>query len=336
MAKAVGVGGVFLKAKDPKGLQSWYHEHLGVPLEGGYSCFDGPEAAGMTVFSFFPEDTKYFGEGEQRAMINFRVDSLDEVLQRLTEAGVRVDPKGQDESFGRFGWFWDPEGNRRAAGASCCLRVIEPAPRQVAGSPTSRRAQGGSVRAHNRQPSGRSRCAVRHGLHGRRLPREVAIARRPLPRRWPCIRPLGGRSGLRRLREACGLCRGCGPTQERRGEDGFAAHCSRRRPPAHHDRAANARLPESRKLQRDGAASTHCRFECSAIERGEYPWKSFSSCATCPDKADECASLKVVEWITSGSASSPTGKNRGSKVVRGRIDPSDQMRKRHWHLCQDM
>jgi predicted enzyme related to lactoylglutathione lyase len=112
MAKAVGVGGVFLKAKDPKGLQSWYHEHLGVPLEGGYSCFDGPEAAGMTVFSFFPEDTKYFGEGEQRAMINFRVDSLDEVLQRLKDAGVRVDPKGQDESFGRFGWFWDPEGNR--------------------------------------------------------------------------------------------------------------------------------------------------------------------------------------------------------------------------------
>ena len=28
MGKAVGVGGVFLKAPDPKALQKWYHEHL--------------------------------------------------------------------------------------------------------------------------------------------------------------------------------------------------------------------------------------------------------------------------------------------------------------------
>ena len=113
MGKAVGIGGIFLKAEDPKGLQAWYAKHLGVPLsEDGYSAFDGPEAAGMTVFSFFPKDTGYFGEGDQRAMVNFRVDSLDEVMARLVAAGVRVDPKREDYSYGRFGWFWDPEGNR--------------------------------------------------------------------------------------------------------------------------------------------------------------------------------------------------------------------------------
>jgi len=112
MAKAVGVGGIFLKAKDPKGLQRWYAEHLGVPIEGGYSAFDGPEAAGMTVFSFFAEDTGYFGDASQRAMVNFRVDSLDGVLARLEAAGAKIDPKRMDESYGRFGWFWDPEGNR--------------------------------------------------------------------------------------------------------------------------------------------------------------------------------------------------------------------------------
>jgi len=112
MAKVVGVGGIFLKAKDPKGLQQWYAEHLGVPMEGGYSAFDGPEAAGMTVFSFFPKDTKYFGDQAQEAMVNFRVDSLDEVMERLKAAGVRIDPKQESFSYGRFGWFWDPEGNR--------------------------------------------------------------------------------------------------------------------------------------------------------------------------------------------------------------------------------
>jgi predicted enzyme related to lactoylglutathione lyase len=113
VAKAVGVGGVFFKAKDPVGLMAWYAQHLGIPPgDGGYTSFDGPEAAGMTVFCFFPEDTSYFGESEQRAMINFRVDSLDEVLERLTDGGARVDPKQDSHSFGRFAWFWDPEGNR--------------------------------------------------------------------------------------------------------------------------------------------------------------------------------------------------------------------------------
>jgi|SRR5579859_1736141 len=112
MGKVVGVGGIFLKAEDPKGLQKWYAEHLGVPLSGGYSAFEGPESAGTTVFSFFAKDTKYFGEGDQRAMVNFRVDSLDGVMERLAAAGARIDEKRQDEGYGRFGWFWDPEGNR--------------------------------------------------------------------------------------------------------------------------------------------------------------------------------------------------------------------------------
>jgi predicted enzyme related to lactoylglutathione lyase len=112
MGKVVGVGGIFLKAKDPKGLQAWYAEHLGVPLSEGNSIFEGPEAQGQTVLAFFAEDTKYFGEGNQGAMINFRVDQLDGVLERLAAAGAKIDPKQEDYGFGRFGWFWDPEGNR--------------------------------------------------------------------------------------------------------------------------------------------------------------------------------------------------------------------------------
>ena len=43
MAKAVGFGGVFLKARDPKALAGWYAEHLGVPVQdGGSLAFDGP------------------------------------------------------------------------------------------------------------------------------------------------------------------------------------------------------------------------------------------------------------------------------------------------------
>jgi predicted enzyme related to lactoylglutathione lyase len=45
-------------------------------------------------------------------MINFQVDDLDGVLDRLTAAGVAVDPKRASYDFGKFGWFADPEGNR--------------------------------------------------------------------------------------------------------------------------------------------------------------------------------------------------------------------------------
>jgi len=110
MAKVVGIGGVFLKAKDPKALLKWYGENLGIPVsEYGFASFEGPEAAGTTAFSFFPEAK---ADGGEQAVVNFRVDSLTEVMDKLEAAGVRLDPKRDEYDFGRFGWFWDPEGNR--------------------------------------------------------------------------------------------------------------------------------------------------------------------------------------------------------------------------------
>jgi predicted enzyme related to lactoylglutathione lyase len=113
LAKAVGVGGVFLKARDPEALAAWYAAHLGIPAQdGGSLAFDGPESTGMTVFAHFPQETSYFGGGEQQFMVNFRVDDLDELLAELAAKGVKVDPKREDYVYGRFAWIWDPEGNR--------------------------------------------------------------------------------------------------------------------------------------------------------------------------------------------------------------------------------
>jgi predicted enzyme related to lactoylglutathione lyase len=115
MARAVGVGGVFFKARDPKALSQWYETHLGVGgrVSDDALSFEGPASVGITVFGLFTEDTKYFGEGPQQFMVNFRVDDLDALLAQLGAAGVRVDPKRADYAeYGRFAWIWDPEGNR--------------------------------------------------------------------------------------------------------------------------------------------------------------------------------------------------------------------------------
>jgi|SRR5579862_2369342 len=109
MAKAVGIGGVFLKARDPKALGAWYAAHLGIP-QGG--IFEGPESVGTSVLTHFPADTKHFGDGPQQVMVNFRVDDLDGLLTQLEVAGVRIDPKREGGEYGKFAWIWDPEGNR--------------------------------------------------------------------------------------------------------------------------------------------------------------------------------------------------------------------------------
>ena len=114
MAKAAGVGGVFFKSRDPKALSLWYETNLGIGgrVSEEALTFDGPDSAGMVVFAQFPADTKYFGDGPQTFMVNFRVDDLDALLEQLAAAGVRIDPKRDDYSYGRFAWIWDPDGNR--------------------------------------------------------------------------------------------------------------------------------------------------------------------------------------------------------------------------------
>ena len=66
----------------------------------------------MTAWSAFPVDTQYFGEGQQAAMINYRVDDMDALLTALSAAGVWIDPKREDHSYGRFAWIKDCDGNR--------------------------------------------------------------------------------------------------------------------------------------------------------------------------------------------------------------------------------
>lgn len=113
-----GIGGVFLKAKDPKAMAAWYEEYLGVAFAGQtyvsmkWINENNPAVPGATVFSFFPQDTKYFDPGRQECMINFRVMDLDGLLNKLKSAGIWVDDKVQDYGYGRFGYCMDPEGNK--------------------------------------------------------------------------------------------------------------------------------------------------------------------------------------------------------------------------------
>jgi len=116
-----GIGGVFLKARDPKALAAWYREQLGIPVfpNSTYGILkvgdDGRDATGTplkTAWSTFPLTTDKFGDGPATAMINYRVKDLDAMLAQLRAAGVWVSDKIDESDFGKFSWAADPEGNR--------------------------------------------------------------------------------------------------------------------------------------------------------------------------------------------------------------------------------
>ena len=118
MARVIGIGGIFFKARDPETLKTWYMQHLGmVADQNGTTQFkwrsdDNPDQENATVWSLFPDDTKYFGSGKQPFMVNYIVDDLDGMLAALRAGGATVEEHSEDYDFGRFGWATDPEGNR--------------------------------------------------------------------------------------------------------------------------------------------------------------------------------------------------------------------------------
>src|SRR5215467_1011405 len=67
-----GVGGVFLKAKDPKALAAWYRDVLGLPLEawgGGALRYDAPKHPPALIWNAFPATTNYFAPSTSTFMI---------------------------------------------------------------------------------------------------------------------------------------------------------------------------------------------------------------------------------------------------------------------------
>jgi predicted enzyme related to lactoylglutathione lyase len=112
MERVVGIGGVFLRARDADTLRAWYAKHLGAEIsDWGGQQFEWT-VGGSTTWAIFEADTPYFGRPEQSCMINFRVGDLDAMLSQLRAAGVEVADEVQEDEHGRFGWAYDCEGNK--------------------------------------------------------------------------------------------------------------------------------------------------------------------------------------------------------------------------------
>ena len=150
MERVTGIGGVFMRSRDPAALARWYKEHLGVDAYSEEADATWWQSEGPTVWAPFAADTDYFGRPEQTWMINFRVRDLDAMLGQLRAGGVDVDDDVQAmDGIGRFGWGTDPEGNR--------FELWEPAPEAMA-TPLLATGSCAGCRARARSGTRRRRC----------------------------------------------------------------------------------------------------------------------------------------------------------------------------------
>ncbi len=110
-----GIGGVFVKSKDPKALAHWYKEVLGLDVSswGGAALpFDNPGHPPKVSWMAFPDATDHMAPSAREFMINFSVDDMDAMIARLTLKGVPILKRDDANPFGRFAWIQDPDGTK--------------------------------------------------------------------------------------------------------------------------------------------------------------------------------------------------------------------------------
>lgn len=110
-----GVGGVFIKSKDPKALSAWYRDVLGVdikPWGGATLAYDAPGHPRVLVWSPFPRDSQYMAPSTRDLMLDFAVDDMDAITARLTAKGVTILKRDDKDPNGRFAWILDPDGTK--------------------------------------------------------------------------------------------------------------------------------------------------------------------------------------------------------------------------------
>ncbi|ARN72454.1 glyoxalase [Nonlabens tegetincola] len=116
MAKVTGLGGIFFVCNDPERTKQWYQKHLGLNTDQ-YGCtfFMSEEVKrepkATQQWSPFPADTTYYPI-DQKFMINYRVDDLEELLADLQNSGIQQEGDMQEFDYGKFAWIIDCDGRK--------------------------------------------------------------------------------------------------------------------------------------------------------------------------------------------------------------------------------
>ena len=116
--KVTGIGGIFFFSDNPKETKDWYAKNLGVEINAwGAVSFDSrninnPDEVESLQWSPFKKGDEYFSPSKKEFMINYRVQNLEALLEKLRENGVTILDEIATYDYGKFIHIMDTEGNK--------------------------------------------------------------------------------------------------------------------------------------------------------------------------------------------------------------------------------
>ena len=115
--KVTGIGGIFFFSENPKETREWYHKNLGLETNDYGSTFESrsinrPEEINALQWSPFKKGSEYFAPSKKEFMINYRVQNLEGLVDKLKENGVTILDSMETYDYGKFIHIMDAEGNK--------------------------------------------------------------------------------------------------------------------------------------------------------------------------------------------------------------------------------
>lgn len=116
--KVTGIGGVFFFSENPKETKEWYTNNLGIEINAwGSASFesrniDNPDEVNSLQWKPFNKGDAYFAPSGKEFMINYRVQNIEALVDKLKENGVTVLDSIVAYDFGKFVHIMDAEGNK--------------------------------------------------------------------------------------------------------------------------------------------------------------------------------------------------------------------------------
>lgn len=117
--KVTGIGGIFFFSDDPQKITNWYAENLGFEVDEYGSVFEfrnanRPNEINYLRWSAFNKSSDYFTPSKKEFMINYRVQNIDALIDKLEKNGVTVLDSITPYDYGKFVHILDPDGNKIA------------------------------------------------------------------------------------------------------------------------------------------------------------------------------------------------------------------------------
>ncbi len=115
--KVTGIGGIFFFSDDPEKAKEWYAKNLGLQVNQWGSSFEfrnanRPEEINYLQWSPFRKGSEYFAPSVKEFMINYRVQNIEMLVNKLKENGVTILDSIETYDYGKFVHIMDAEGNK--------------------------------------------------------------------------------------------------------------------------------------------------------------------------------------------------------------------------------